>query len=204
MSGDVERLREIAEQAVDPCVTSSVVVSAFWEETNGAAIDPQAGYEAVREQVVEVRKGGLSGAEAILVGQATALNVIFAEMARRGQAALDRPGQAAERYLRLAMRAQAHCRAALRELRNLADRPSKAAEVQTPIRVIKRIIVRPGDDVSTIHAGRREAEWGDDWAARNAEREAYGEGLDGGATRGLCADDGGAESVGAFDRTPYA
>jgi len=57
-SVSVERLREIAAQAVDPCVTSSVVVSAFWEETNGAAIDPQAGYEAVREQVVRCARAG--------------------------------------------------------------------------------------------------------------------------------------------------
>ena len=176
----VERLREIAEQAVDQCVTSSVVVSAFWEETNGAAIDPQAGYEAVREQVVEVRKGGLSGAEATLVGQATALNVIFAEMARRGQAALSRPGHAAERYLRLAMRAQQQCRATLHELRNLADRPAKAAETATPIRVIKRILIDPrANTVTDYTGGRSETMSTDEWAARNAELEAYGEGLDG-------------------------
>jgi hypothetical protein len=174
-----KRLREIAAQAVDPCVTSSVVVAAFWEEANGAAIDPQAGYEAVRDQVEEVRNGGLSGAEATLVGQATALNVIFAEMARRGQAALNRPGNAAERYLRLAMRAQTQCRATLHELRDLADRPTKEAEEDTAIRVIQRIIIRPkdyGDDVPKIDMHRGEAEPADDWLARNNQLPAYGDG----------------------------
>ena len=146
----VARLREIAAQAVDPCVTSSVVVAAFWEDTSAAPIDPQAGYEAIRDQVQEVRKGGLSGAEATLVGQATALNVIFAEMARRGQAALSRPGNAAERYLRLAMRAQAQCRLTLHELRDLADRPTKGAEEHEPVRVIERRIVHPGVKIGEV------------------------------------------------------
>lgn len=176
----VARLREIAAQAMDPCVTSSAVVAAFWEEAAGAAIDPQAGYEAVREQVQDVREGGLSGAEATLVGQATALNVIFAEMARRGQAALNRPGIAAERYLRLAMRAQAQCRLTLHELRGLADRPAKAAEEMPKYTVVKRIIVYPpryDDEGNRIPP--HEGESADDWTARNEERESYGEGLDG-------------------------
>lgn len=139
----VTRLREIAAQAVDPCVTNAAVVAAFWEEAAGGAIDPQAGYDAVRERVEAVRDGGLSGAEATLVGQATALNVIFAEMARRGHAALNRPGIAAERYLRLAMRAQAQCRLTLHELRALADRPARAAEQAPKYTMIKRVIVYP-------------------------------------------------------------
>ena len=137
-----KRLKEIAEQAVDPCVTSSAVVTAFWGDVSGA-IDPQAGYEAVREQVQAVRDGGLSGVEATLTGQAIALNVIFAEMARRGQAALGRPGNASERYMRLAMRAQAQCRATLHELRDLAERPTKEDEVVPQITRIERVIVYP-------------------------------------------------------------
>ena len=169
MNGQAEagRLREIAAQAVDPCVTSSAVVAAFWEDTSGGAIDPQAAYEAVRDQVQAVRDGALSGPEAMLVGQATALNAIFAEMARRGQAALGRPGIAAERYLRLAMRAQAQSRATLRALSEMANRPTK--EVEAPLRItrIERIIVQPREPASA-----------DEWLARNMEREAYGEGLD--------------------------
>jgi hypothetical protein len=185
MDESLARLREMAAQAVDPSVTSSVVVSAFWEKAGGA-IDPQAAYEAVRDRVQEVRKGGLSGAEATLVGQATALNAIFTEMARRGQAALDRPGIAAERYLRLAMRAQAQCRATLNALSAMAGRSTKAMEEDEPIRRIERVIIRPWHEI-----GSEERE------------ERYGEGLDGGAARGLFAEHDGAEGVGAFDRTAY-
>jgi hypothetical protein len=140
---DVTRLREIAAQAVDPCVTNAAVVAAFWEDASGSAIDPQAGYDAVREQVQAVRDGGLSCVEAALTGQAIALNVIFAELARRGQAALNRKGDGAERYLRLAMRAQAQCRATLHELRDVSDRPTKEDEVVPPITRIERVIIEP-------------------------------------------------------------
>jgi len=174
---DVKRLREIAEQAADPCVTSSAVVAAFWGDMSGGAIDRQAGYDAVRDHVQDVRNGELSGVEATLVGQATALNVIFAEMARRGQAALNHPGNAAERYLRLAMRAQAQCRATLHELKDLADRPSKESEEAPKYTMIKRVIVYPPeyDDEGRMIAPTREVDSADDWLARNNERPAYGD-----------------------------
>ena len=168
----VARLKEIAAQAVDPCVTSSAVVAAFWGDTGGGTIDPQSGYEAVQAQVKQVRDGGLSGAEATLVGQAIALNVIFAEMARRGEAALNMPGNAAERYLRLAMKAQAQCRATLHELGDLANRPTKDDEVTPRITRIERVIVYPPRyDAEGRRIPPEGAEGTDNMAARNGGRE---------------------------------
>jgi len=173
-SASAARLREIAKQAMDPCVTSSAVVAAFGQGMSGGAIDPQASYEAVRAQALGVRDGGFSAVEATLAGQAAALNAIFAEMARRGQAALRRPGIASERYLRLAMRAQAQCRATLHELRNLADRPRKAAEAEAaPYTVIRRVIVEPPRrDADGNIIPWPEEEKADDGLARNTERVA--------------------------------
>ncbi|WP_116091389.1 hypothetical protein [Sphingomonas crusticola] len=175
---EAARRREIAAQAVDPCVTSSAVVAAFWDETGGAAIDPQAGYEAVLEQVQAARDGGLAGAETMLMGQAIALNAIFAEMARRGQAALGRPGIAAERYIRLAVRAQAQCRATVRALSDMANRPSSETEPPRQITRIERIIVTAREPGAARDMDLGDDGPGDDWAARNMMREAYGEGLD--------------------------
>ncbi len=152
-----EEMRAIAAQAMDPCVTNSVVVAAFWEETGGA-IDPQAGYDALRAQAEAVREGGLCNAEATLVGQAAALNAVFVDMARRGQAALGRPGYAADRYLRLAMRAQNQCRATLNALMAMAERPSKSAGAPMPIQEIRRIIVRPPNYDAPTDASRDTAE----------------------------------------------
>jgi len=140
----VARMREIAAQAVDPCVTSSMVVAAFWEEARGSSIDPKAGYDAIQDEVEAVRDGEMAGAKATLVGQAIALNAIFAEMARRGGAMLGRPGNAAERYLKLAMRAQAQCRATLHSLNEIAEGQAQEEEDKTPrFTKIERVIVYP-------------------------------------------------------------
>ena len=144
-SMSVTRLREIAAQAVDPCVTSSMVVSAFWEEARGSSIDPKAGYDVIQDAVDAVRDGAMAGAKATLVGQAIALNAIFAEMARRGGAMLGRPGNGAERYLKLAMKAQAQCRATLQVLNEIGtgEAPDEEKEDKQRIMRIERVIVYP-------------------------------------------------------------
>jgi hypothetical protein len=214
----IEQRREIAAQAIDPCVTNAAVVAAFWNGTSDG-IDPQASYEAIRAQVQQVREGRLSSAEATLVGQAAALNAIFVDLAQRGHASLDRPGNAAERYLRLAMRAQNQCRETLTALAAVANRPSKAAEQHQPIMRIERVIIRPkpyiegkpvqpeegpypaanaaGEeaDVGAYSEGRTNGSGWENWA--NGAR------LDGGAARGSGADDAGTQAVGAFDRAAY-
>lgn len=207
------RRREIAAQAIDPCVTSSAVVAAFWAGADDV-IDPQLGYEAIHAQVQQVREGVLSSAEATLVGQAAALNAIFVDMARRGHASLDRPGNAAERYLRLAMKAQNQCRATLNALTDLASRPSKVIEQHEPLRRIERRVIypptAPADEPVQADEGPCPANAADGEA--DAERVtnrnewedwADGAGLDGGAARRLFADDAGAQAVGAFDRAAY-
>lgn len=141
MSG--ARMREIAGQAMDPCVTSSMVVAAFWKEARGSSIDPQAGYDAIRDEVDAVADGATAGTKATLVTQAIALNAIFAEMARRGGAMLDRPGNAAERYLKLAMRAQAQCCATLQALNEMADGQAKEEDEAPRYTTIERVIVYP-------------------------------------------------------------
>jgi len=162
----VARMREIAAQAMDPCVTSSMVVSAFWEEARGSSIDPEAGYDAIQDAVDAVRDGAMAGAKATLVGQAIALNAIFAEMARRGGAMLGRPGNAAERYLKLAMKAQAQCRATLQSLNDIAEGQAEEKEEEAPRYTrIERVIVYPPryDDEGNVIPGsaKREADWRD-------------------------------------------
>ena len=142
---DVARMKEIAAQAVDPCVTSSMVVSAFWQEARVSEIDPKAGYDAIRDEADAVRDGVMTSAQATLVGQALALNAIFAELARRGAAALNRPGNAAEKYLRLAMKAQSQCRSTLNVLSDFAEGPDQDEEREQSHQYtkIERVIVYP-------------------------------------------------------------
>ena len=173
----VARIKEIAAQAVDPCVTSSMVVSAFWQEARGSEIDPKAGYDAIRDQADAVRDGTLTGAQATLVGQALALNAIFAELARRGAAALNRPGNAAEKYLRLAMKAQSQCRATLNILSDFAEKAGQEEKRPEEERIqrIERVIVYPPlyDGEGNIVPGPQT----DAWLAWKREREGHGKGL---------------------------
>ena len=139
----VARMREIAAQAVDPCVTSSMVVAAFWEEARGSSIDPEAGYDVIQDAVDAVRDGTMAGPKATLVGQAIALNAIFAEMARRGGAMLGRPGNAAERYLKLAMKAQTQCRATLQSLNEISAGQAQEEDETPRYTKIERVIIYP-------------------------------------------------------------
>ena len=210
----VARERELAEQAIDPDVTSAAVVAAFWECLDGG-IDPQAGYEAMRAHVAQARKNVRASAEATLLGQAAALNAIFADMARRAQAHLGRPGRAAERYLRLAMRAQNQCRATLNALAELSrQRPDVAEPSDRIVRIERRIVYperRPNEE--PIAAGRAPYPAGDaadsgadvegTTSGSGWEEVAYGAGLDGGTARRLFADDARAQTMGALDRPAY-
>ena len=156
----VARMKEIAAQAVDPCVTSSMVVSAFWQEARVSEIDPKAGYDAIRDEADAVRDGVMTSAQATLVGQALALNAIFAELARRGAAALNRPGNAAEKYLRLAMKAQSQCRATLNVLSDFAEGPDAEERPAAPQYTrIERVIVYPPrhDEDGNLIPGREES-----------------------------------------------
>ena len=134
--------QEIAARAIDPCATSSNIVATFREEDD-AAIDPEHGQAAMRERVEAVRNGAFDGAEATLVGQAAALNAIFAHMARRGHAHLNQPGKTGERYLRLALRAQTQCRATLNVLAGLTGQRPEDAEAPIHYTQIERRIVYP-------------------------------------------------------------
>lgn len=159
----VARMKEIAAQAVDPCVTSSMVVAAFWQEARASEIDPKAGYDAIRDETEAVRDGVMTSAQATLVGQALALNAIFAELARRGAAALNRPGNAAEKYLRLAMKAQSQCRATLNVLSEFAEGPDQDEERdRSPgyTRIERVIIEAPPRDADGHIIPRREESYG--------------------------------------------
>lgn len=70
----------------------------------------------LREQAGRVNRGDLSRVEAMLSSQATALDVMFAELARRAAINMGEYLDTAEIYLKLALRAQSQCRATLETL----------------------------------------------------------------------------------------
>lgn len=77
----------------------------------------------LREQADTIQSGDLSNIEAILGSQATALNVMFTELVRRASSNMGEYLDAAEIYLKLALRAQAQCRATLETLVAIKNPP---------------------------------------------------------------------------------
>lgn len=78
-------------------------------------------FEAIMAQVARVEAGDLSGQRAMLVAQSVTLNAIFNEMARRTAANLSSHIDAAERYMRMALKAQAQSRANIEALDRLVN-----------------------------------------------------------------------------------
>ena len=70
-----------------------------------------------------INRGDLSAAERMLAAQASALNAIFAEMARIAQCNLFKVPDVADRYLRLALKAQSQCRATVETLAEMKNPP---------------------------------------------------------------------------------
>ena len=78
--------------------------------------------EGLRKQVLAVKGGDLSHAEAMLISQATALQSIFARLVERGMGQSLRANT--EMFLKLGLRAQNQCRATLETLANIKNPPN--------------------------------------------------------------------------------
>ncbi|WP_324808786.1 hypothetical protein SH584_04185 [Sphingomonas sp. LY29] len=111
-----------ADLALNPAVNAAATVQAFGAGTIGK-LEISETLEAVMQTVAKVRKGDMSGPEAMLVAQASALNSIFTELARRAALNMGEYIEASEKYMRLALKAQAQCRATIETLAEMKNPP---------------------------------------------------------------------------------
>jgi hypothetical protein len=79
--------------------------------------------EALDSAINAVHGGDLRDSEALLKAQAVALNAIFANLALRAQVSVGEYLDAAERYMRLALKARGQCRATLETLAVIKNPP---------------------------------------------------------------------------------
>lgn len=96
--------------------------------------DPQALATEFGERIKEVTAGDMREPERMLMGQALALQAIFASLANRAAMNMGEYLNASERYMRLALKAQSQCRATLETLAALKNPPvvfAKQANVTT-------------------------------------------------------------------------
>ena len=114
--------QRLADVSLDPAANAAATVLMFNKGSFGETGITET-FDALRESVKKVRKGDLAGPEAMLVTQADSLNAIFTELARRAALNMGEYINASERYMRLALKAQAQCRATIETLAAIKNPP---------------------------------------------------------------------------------
>lgn len=107
--------RKMAKAGLSSIASNADTARTFAESLTGefALADSIA---VLREHVKQVQRGDLSDIEARLTAQALALDAIFNRLAKRSAANMGNNLGACETYLKLALKAQAQCRATLETL----------------------------------------------------------------------------------------
>jgi hypothetical protein len=109
----------IARKLTRPEVVAAATIQTFDQDSH----DVNALVRELSEQTRTVVRGDLSRAEGMLIAQAHTLDQLFGFLARRAHLNLNEYPDAAEKYLRLAFKAQSQCRATLESLGALKNPP---------------------------------------------------------------------------------
>jgi hypothetical protein len=142
--------RQLADVALDPVFGGAVITSTFGKNLCGET-DFTSLYESLGDRAKAVRDNKLGSAEDMLTAQAAALNAMFLELARRSGANMGEYIQAAETYMRLALKAQAQCRATLETLANIKNPPVVYARQANIANGPQQV----NNGVGTSHAGNQ-------------------------------------------------
>jgi hypothetical protein len=102
-----------SEIAFSPALNAAAVVESFAQGPFGQG-DLAAAISTLNEQIAEIKKGDMSGPEAMLYAQATALQAIFVNLSRLSLSQDLLPQY--QTQLTFALKAQAQCRATLEAL----------------------------------------------------------------------------------------
>jgi hypothetical protein len=113
-------VQAIAYTVLRPTVQAACTLRQFNAQDN---VTLNALVDALAEQSKLASEGKLDRAEAMLVSQAHTLDTIFNSLARRAAANMGEYLQAAETYMRLALRAQSQSRATLETLSVIKNPP---------------------------------------------------------------------------------
>lgn len=112
----------LARVAASGMLENAATLQLYGKGTIGQ-IDITEAVHALLKRGREISQGDFSEAEAMLAAQASSLNAIFAEMARRAAMNMGEHLGATETYLRLALKAQSQCRATVETLATIKAGP---------------------------------------------------------------------------------
>lgn len=113
--------RTLARVTLDPQTRHAGLAMSFGSQMFGDRLKPEIAESSavMGEEIGRALKGDLSLATRIHTSQAISLDALFTEMARRSGNNMGQYPEAAERYMRLALKAQAACRSTLDALARL-------------------------------------------------------------------------------------
>ncbi|MCA3632090.1 MAG: hypothetical protein INF16_04795 [Methylobacterium sp.] len=113
--------KTVARVTLDPQTRNANLAIAFGSGLFGDKLKPdiEESTAALADEVNSVVNGDLSLASRVLASQAFSLDAVFTEMARRSANNLGEYPDAADRYMRLALKAQSACRSTLEALAKL-------------------------------------------------------------------------------------
>ncbi|WP_169829185.1 hypothetical protein [Tsuneonella mangrovi] len=116
-----DREKILARLALNPGVRHASIASSFASPIFGKVHEPSIMHDTdvLMDAMAQAIKGDKAFASELLAAQALALDSIFTELARRSGANLGEYIDAADRYMRLALKAQTNCRATLEALAKL-------------------------------------------------------------------------------------
>ena len=148
----------------------------------------------LQKKAESIQDGNMKPVEAMLYGQAMALQTIFTNLARRSAMNAGEYIDAADKYMRLALKAQSQCRATLETL----------AEIKNPMPYIKQANIANGpQQVNNGQAPAAPA--GNSQTLQNELLEhQHGDTLEFGTTGQTVGADTHLEAVGTVQRAAYA
>lgn len=113
---DQSEAQATANAALNPAVNAAVLIDTYQSNLLGD-VDTDALVATLRTSMEKSTAGDLSGLEAMLIGQATALQTIFVSLAKRAQH--QQRQQHLEAFLGLALKAQSQSRATIQAVIDL-------------------------------------------------------------------------------------
>lgn len=119
---DPEKAQASAKLFLSPSVNAAAVAVEYLKGPFGDQQDMGALVDCLSGSIKDVWAGDMRRAEAMLYGQATALQAIFTNLARRANS--QEYLRHLETYLRLALKAQSQCRATLETLATIKAGPA--------------------------------------------------------------------------------
>jgi aldehyde:ferredoxin oxidoreductase len=157
-TGKVERPdneRIIAAGATQGLLSNAATLRAFTTADLGDVDLVEAGL-ALKAQAAATNRGDLSAGTTLLSAQATTLNAIFADLARKAASCIGQNLEMADRCLRLAFKAQAQCRATVETLALIKGPPAvfaRQANISHGTQQVNNVGLPP---MTTARAGETE------------------------------------------------